>query len=154
MRQNLLRVLHVVAVGLWVGGAGMFNVLAAGVFPTFQDVVKTAPSDRTANVAIVPSGTSAEDQDRLASALAGAVVGPMFPKYFALQLTCGIVVTVTAGAWRTVDAKGRWRFLLAVLALLSVAVGGWISTIVSQLRLARFVCSQRRLHRRPHRGRD
>ncbi|QEL14553.1 glycerol-3-phosphate 1-O-acyltransferase PlsY [Limnoglobus roseus] len=148
MRQNLLRVLHVVAAGLWVGGAGFFNFVAApSIFDTFKGVVQTAPSDRTANMAIVPSAPGATPEqiaklhDDLGRALAGAAVGPIFPKYFAMQLVCAVVVLATAWTWRNTDPttnKHRLRFLLALMASLSVAAGWWISDVVSRLRLARF----------------
>lgn len=140
MRQSLLRVLHVVAAGIWVGAAGFFNfVTAPSLFATFETVVQTSPSDRTAHVPIVPDGTSAEMRKSLASALAGAAVGPVFPKYFALQLACAVIVFATASTWRK-ERPGRHklRFHLAFAALVAVAAGWWISSVVTQLRLARF----------------
>jgi acyl-phosphate glycerol 3-phosphate acyltransferase len=141
MRQNLLRVLHVVAAGVWVGAAGFFNfVTAPSLFATFEQVVATAPSDRTANVPIVPPGTPDEVRKNLGSALAGAAVGPVFPKYFALQLACAVVVLATAWAWRAEPPVGRnrVRVQLAVAAVAAVAAGWWVSDVVSKLRLARF----------------
>lgn len=140
MRQAILRVVHVVAAGVWVGAAGFFNfVTAPSLFSTFEAVVQTAPSDRTAHVPIVPPGTTAEERKNLASALAGAAVGPIFPKYFALQLACAVAVLATAWTWRK-ESPGRHklRVQLAFAAFASVAAGWWISAVVSRLRLARF----------------
>ncbi len=140
MRQSLLRVLHVVAAGIWVGAAGFFNfVTAPSLFATFENVVQTSPSDRTAHVPIVPEGTPVEIRKNLSSALAGAAVGPVFPKYFALQLACAVIVFATASTWRKEPPdRHKLRFQLAFAALASVAAGWWISSVVSQLRLARF----------------
>ena len=140
MRQSLLRVLHVVAAGVWVGAAGFFNfVTAPSLFATFEQVVQSAPSDRTAHVPIVPEGTGAESRKNLASALAGASVGPIFPKYFALQLGCAVIVLATAWTWRKEPGRRHQvRMPLAFVALVSVAAGAWISDVVSRLRLARF----------------
>ena len=140
MRRSLLRVLHVVAAGIWVGAAGFFNfVTAPSLFATFENVVQTSPSDRTAHLPIVPEGTSVEARKKLASALAGAAVGPVFPKYFVLQLVCAVIVFATAWTWRKeLPGRHKLRFQLAFAALASVAAGWWISSVVSQLRLARF----------------
>ena len=55
MRQPILRVLHVLALGLWFGGAAFFNFVAAPpIFQSFEKVVNTNPSDRTAYQTIIP----------------------------------------------------------------------------------------------------
>jgi acyl phosphate:glycerol-3-phosphate acyltransferase len=140
MRQGLLRTLHIAAVGIWVGAAGFFNfVTAPSLFTTFEQVVATSPSDRTANVPIVPAELPAAQRKQLASALAGAGVGPVFPKYFALQLVASILVAGTAYTWRREPARRHsLRWLLSLAAFASVVVGWWISSVVSELRLARF----------------
>ncbi|MBX3401669.1 MAG: glycerol-3-phosphate 1-O-acyltransferase PlsY [Gemmataceae bacterium] len=140
MRQTILRVVHVVAVGVWVGAAGFFNfVVAPSLVATYPNVVKTAPSDRTAFVPIVPPGATEADRDNLGLALFGAGVGPIFPKLFALQLVCGVLAFATAWTWRKESpGRHRLRVQLAFAALASVGAGWWISDVVSRLRLARF----------------
>ena len=146
MRDALVRGLHVLALGLWVGGAGFFNFVTAPViFESFKGVVETAPSDRTAGVPIVPEKLAGEDREtakaNLASALGGAAVGPVFPKYFAMQAVCGAIALITALSWwnaeggRTVH---RRRVVVIALAAITVAVGWPISNYVSELRLHRF----------------
>lgn len=140
MRQAILRVVHVVAAGVWVGAAGFFNfVVAPSLVATYPNVVKTAPSDRTAFVPIVPSNATEAERDNLGLALFGAGVGPIFPKLFATQLACGVLVFATAWTWRK-EPPGRHklRVQLAFAALASVGAGWWISDVVSRLRLARF----------------
>jgi hypothetical protein len=142
MRDALVRGLHVLALGLWFGGAGFFNfVTAPSIFESFKEVVQTAPSDRTAGIAIVPPGTSDEAKNNLASALGGAAVGPVFPKYFAMQAVCGLVALLTALSWWTAEGGRkvhRRRVYLIALAVLTVAAGWPISDYVSELRLHRF----------------
>src|SRR5205085_3591262 len=91
MRDTLVRVLHVLALGLWFGGTTFFNAVAApAIFETFKAVVNTSPSDRTAYQQIVPSNADPERMKELSSALAGAAVGPLFPRLFVLQAVCGV----------------------------------------------------------------
>jgi hypothetical protein len=142
MRDTLVRGLHVLALGLWFGGAAFFNsVTAPAIFEAFKEVVFTSPSDRTAYQQIVPPNADAEQMKDLASALAGAAVGRVFPDYFAMQAVCGVIALVTALSWWKGEGGRkvhRWRVYLIAAGLLTVAVGWAISNHVSELRLARF----------------
>jgi glycerol-3-phosphate acyltransferase PlsY len=87
MRETIVRGLHILALGLWFGGAAFFNfVTAPTIFDSFKQVVDENPSSRTANETILDkSKTKDEDEfnerkKSLASALAGSAVGPVFPK--------------------------------------------------------------------------
>jgi hypothetical protein len=141
MRQVILRGLHVLALGMWFGGAGFFNFLAAPpIFASFKQVVNAGPSDRTAQETIIPADASQERKDALASALAGSAVGPVFPRYFAMQAVCGLLALVTALGWWNAEGKvHRWRMYVIAIAVLTVAIGWPISNYVSELRLLRFV---------------
>lgn len=142
MRETLVRGLHVLALGLWFGGAGFFNfVTAPTIFESFKEVVGTAPSDRTAGVPIGPPGATDKQKENLANALAGSAVGPVFPKYFATQAVCGLVALVTALSWWGAEGGRkvhRRRVVVIVLGLVTVAVGWPISNYVSELRPQRF----------------
>lgn len=137
-RRLALRMAHLLAVGFWFG-SGTFFVFVATVpiFDSFAEVVKTQPNSRTANVRIVPEGTSEKQRDQLANGLAGAAVGPIFPRFFLLSAVCGWVALWSAWAWN-VGAIGRWRFRLCALAALGVAIGWPLSMYVSDLRIERF----------------
>ncbi len=139
MRPTALKALHLLAVGLWVGGAAFFNfVTAPTVFDTFKHVVDAGPSDRTAHQRIIRSDASEDDRRALASALAGSAVGPVFPKYFAWQGACGGVALLTAAAWWKLGGVHRWRVVVVGAAVVCVA-GGWpLAEAVTELRLARF----------------
>lgn len=143
MRDTVVRGLHVLALGLWFGGAAFFNFgTAPAVFASFKEVVANSPSDRTAGVPIVPATASDKEKDALANALAGSAVGPVFPRYFAMQLVCGVVALVTALSWWKLGGVHRWRGIVVVAALVSVAIGSPISDEVSRLRPLRFVSDE------------
>lgn len=141
-RVTLLRAFHVAAVGWWFGAAAFFNYMAAlPIFRSFAEVVATQPNNRTAQFKILPDGSSDADREALASALAGAAVAPLFPRYFLLATLCSLVVAATAYGFRLMDPAvriHRWRFWLAVVAAALVA-GGWpLSEYVSRLSADRW----------------
>ena len=141
MRYTVLKGMHVVALGIWVGAAGFFNFgTAPAIFASFKSVVNDGPSDRTANVRIVPDDATQETKNALASALAGSAVGPVFPIYFMLQTICAGVALVTALSWWSAEPRrlNRTRVVILGLAALTVAVAWPISLHVSELRLERF----------------
>jgi acyl-phosphate glycerol 3-phosphate acyltransferase len=146
MRQPILRGLHVVALGLWFGGAAFFNFIAAvPIFRSFEQVVHTGPSDRTAGETIIAPDASEERKKALASALAGSAVGPVFPRYFAMQSVCGLVALATALSWWSAEGGRkvhRWRVILIALGVATVAIGWPLSNYVSELRLERFSSDQ------------
>jgi hypothetical protein len=119
------------------GSALFFNFLAApALFRSFAEVVEQAPSDRTAQEALLPADADSSRRAALASALAGAAVGPLFPLYFALQVGGGFVVVIALGRLAPVWGRGARRawWLAAILSLI-----GWgLSGEVSRLRLERF----------------
>ena len=134
MRLPLLRGLHLLSLGLWFGGTAFFSFAAApAIFASFGQVVAESPSDRTANLNIVPPGTDDNGKKALASSLAGAAVGPVFPKFFAMQAAAGVVALATGLG---LHAR-RWR-LMSLAAGLGMIVIGWpISQKVSEVRLLR-----------------
>ncbi len=145
MRDTVVRGLHVLALGLWFGGAAFFNFAAApAIFESFKQVVSNSPSDRTAGETILDKSKSKDEDDlkkreaALASALAGSAVGPVFPRYFGMQIVCGIIALVTALSWWKFGGIHRWRGIIVTAAVVTVAIGWPISEEVSRLRLERF----------------
>jgi acyl phosphate:glycerol-3-phosphate acyltransferase len=107
--QTLSRVLHVLALGLWVGGGVMFSfVVAPSVFATLE-----APQ-------------------------AGAIVAPIFPPYFAIQGVCGLVAVATAASWANRGKVHRCRFVVICLAMILVLASWPIARAVAELRVARY----------------
>jgi hypothetical protein len=139
MRDTIVRGLHILALGLWFGGAAFFNFGAAtAIFASFKEVVYAGRSDRTAGETIIPADASDERKNALASALAGAAVGPVFPRYFAMQAVCGAVALLTAFSWWRFGRVHQVRVVVVALALTTVLIGWPISDEVSALRALRF----------------
>lgn len=139
MCDTIVRGLHVLALGMWFGGAAFFNFgTALPIFDSFERVVKDGPSDRTANQTIIAPDAGDQKKDDLAKALAGAAVGPVFPRYFAMQAVCGAIALLTALRWWKMGCVHHWRVIILALAVAAVAAGWPISEEVSRLRLERF----------------
>ncbi|MCE9566752.1 MAG: glycerol-3-phosphate 1-O-acyltransferase PlsY [Planctomycetes bacterium] len=141
-RQTILRGVHLLALGLWFGGAAFFNFAAApAIFDSFKQVVNAGPSDRTAGMTIIPADAPDEQKTALASALFGAAVGPVFPRYFGMQAVCGVIALITAMSWYKAPcacAIHRRRVHVIGLALLTVVIAFPLSNYVSELRVLRF----------------
>ncbi|QDU22458.1 DUF4149 domain-containing protein [Urbifossiella limnaea] len=134
-----LKSLHVLALGLWVGGAAFFNfVTAPTIFESFKQVVEAGPSDRTAFQPLGRPGADAKDKAALANALAGSAVGPVFPRYFLWQLVCGAVALTTAAAWWRLGGVHRWRVVVIGGAVVCVSAGWPLSDAITRLRVQRF----------------
>jgi acyl-phosphate glycerol 3-phosphate acyltransferase len=144
MRQSALKMLHVLAVGTWFGGAMFFSFVAApAIFASFEEVVNDGPSDRTAHRTIIPAGASDIEKRALANALAGSAVGPVFPRFFLMQAVSGAVALATALSWWNSERRtlNRVRVVVLALALLGVVLGWPLSEQVSRLRVERFTAS-------------
>ncbi|MBO0700753.1 MAG: glycerol-3-phosphate acyltransferase, partial [Zavarzinella sp.] len=140
MFRTLARAIHVLSLGLWFGAVVMFDFVVAPTefFEAFPAVVASAPSDRTANLPLAPGATE-EQKKQLATALAGAAVGPVFPKSFRLQAVCAALSLITAlGWWSSPGRVNRWRVIVLGLAAAAVAVGWPLSAYLSGLRAQRF----------------
>ncbi|MEZ6142706.1 MAG: glycerol-3-phosphate acyltransferase [Zavarzinella sp.] len=134
MNRSLSRSIHVMALGLWFGSGVMFNLISApSIFRSFEEVVQTAPNDRTVGIDITANGT-AEQKKALSSALAGAAVGPIFPKYFILHAVCAGLALITAYSMRH---HGNFRWIIIAAGNLTVWAGWLISGKVADLRLER-----------------
>lgn len=140
MLRTTSRALHLLALASWFGSALFFNFLAAPViFRTFKEVVQTAPNDRTANLPLLVNGSETE-QAKLASGLAGAAVGPLFPIYFGLQSICVAVAFFTAFGWwyrGTGRPVERGRLVVLGMAGIATAISVPVSQYVTQLRTER-----------------
>ena len=93
MRPTLLKSIHLLALGLWFGGAAFFNFgTATTIFASFKEVVAHSPSDRTAHLDIVPDWEPAEERrGELASALGRVGGGAGLSRSILLmQLICAI----------------------------------------------------------------
>jgi acyl-phosphate glycerol 3-phosphate acyltransferase len=128
------KMIHVLVLGLWFGSNFFFSLVATPVIFSSFARVNNDPGRR---LPFLKETFTQED----ASRLAGLAVGPIFPWYFMLQGTCGVVALVTAAAWMTGSLSApvhRLRFNLLALALMTVFVGLLIAARVEGLRAARF----------------
>jgi acyl phosphate:glycerol-3-phosphate acyltransferase len=139
MLDFLHRALHILALGIWLGSIVFFNLLAAPtIFASFRELAKSEPSDRTAHITI-NAGLNDTQKEQLGNALAGAAVGPIFPKFFLLQSVCGFVVALTALGWcRTPRRLNRWRFCCALIAWSLPVFASHVADKVAGLRVARY----------------
>lgn len=142
MRQSLIRCVHLLALSLLFGGTAFFSLAAApAIFAAFEAVVNEGPSDRTAHQRLIAPDAEPQAKKDLASALAGAAVGPIFPRLYMMQAVCVVIGLTTAWAWRK-DAvyprAARYRLLLLVLTAGLVATGWLLSSYLAELRPQRF----------------
>jgi hypothetical protein len=137
--QTMSKVIHLLAVGLWFGSAIFFNFLAAPAMnQSFKQAITTAPNDRTAHLPIT-NGLQPDQIDSLASALFGTAVGPLFPRFFAIQGLCTVLGLITAFRWWSREGRvHRLRVIFLLFAVLLVAISWPLSQHVSELRLDRF----------------
>jgi hypothetical protein len=99
-------------------------------FPVPEEMKKEPPSAKFPSPLRLEQGTRA----------AGLAVSPLFPWYYAIQIACALVATLTAVGWCLSLGKGpllRTRAVLLAVALLTVAVGWWLEGVVSALRVPR-----------------
>jgi acyl phosphate:glycerol-3-phosphate acyltransferase len=132
---QLGKIIHVLAVGLWFGGAAFFTLIAAPAifFDGYGRLVKATAEWP----AWFPGSFNAD----MANQLAGFAVAPIFPRFFLLQGICGLLAIVLALAWTRAEPlvkMHRIRFLFLALALLTVMVGWPLAQKVTELRAARY----------------
>jgi hypothetical protein len=139
---------HVLALGLWFGTVVFFTVTGVILFQTFEKI-SALPADARPVWFPLPAAFEREPfSDRFPDPLrkeqgsraAGAVVGPLFPWYFGIQVVCALVALATALGWsraRPGERVHRLRTLVLLLALLGVGAGWGLEIKVSQLRGSR-----------------
>jgi hypothetical protein len=111
-------------------------------FTTFAEISRAEAKDRPAWFPVAPlydqpsPGPPLPDPLRLeqGSRAAGALVGPFFPIFFALQAGCAVVALVSAAALGLSGGARKARFGVLLLAALGVGVGWWLERVVHDLR--------------------
>jgi hypothetical protein len=143
---SVVKIVHVLAVGLWFG-AGLFFTFAVAplLFITFEKETATPPAERPFWLPAPPElEKSAKDpmfpaplRKEQGSRIAGTAVGPIFFPYYILQAVCGALCLLTALVWYGAGALHRRRVVVLLLALAGVAAGWWIEREVEALRTKR-----------------
>jgi acyl-phosphate glycerol 3-phosphate acyltransferase len=133
---TLAKILHVLALGLWFGMTIFFTfVVAFSLFGTFDHLAQLPATERDRQ-------PFASDFDKTkATQVAGIAISPLFTWYYRLAAGCGLVATILALAWARAHPTcrvHRWRAIVLVLALATVAAGWWLADKVNELRLARY----------------
>jgi hypothetical protein len=132
---TLAKVLHVLALGLWFGMTIFFTFFVAfSLFGTFERLAELPATERDRQPFV------ADFDKTKGSQVAGIAISPLFAWYFRLAAGCGLVATIPALAWArgSTCRVARWRAIVLVLALATVAVGWWLADKVNELRLARY----------------
>jgi glycerol-3-phosphate acyltransferase PlsY len=134
--NQLCKTVHVMSLGLWFGSAAFFIlVVTTSIFHTFETVATEHPRQTwfplSGNFPL-PDGPKEQG-----SRAAGYVVGPLFGRFFLLQLICGLLAAATCLNWPKThphERVHRLRAWLVVAALLTVVIGWLIEQKVVELR--------------------
>lgn len=103
MLNQFIRVVHVLAIGIWAGTCVLFNgVVALKLVWYFQQL----PANPTPGLADVTAP--------VATRMFGELIATIFPAYFTIQAICGVLAAVTS--WRLAHlAMERWERIRAIL---------------------------------------
>jgi putative copper export protein len=127
--MTVLKMVHVLALGLWVGAMTFFS------FFTALPLIRKLPENVKAPNHWLHLST---EQDGIR--LAGESLEIIFDRYFPYQVACGVVALLTAFVW--FNAEGWVHKLRAGLLVVAVvlAVTNWLylAPQVSQARTARY----------------
>jgi glycerol-3-phosphate acyltransferase PlsY len=158
----LIRIVHVLAVGLWFGSAVFFSFpVALSLFGTLEGEARKPASERSVWFPLPdhfdkdpqswkqPDTAGASkplfaDAEQLrkdqGTRAAGVAISPMFDAYFLVQGVCSLLALLTAVVWwNAVPGRGlhRARVVVLLLASLTVAAGLPLEQKVSKLRVER-----------------
>ena len=124
MVRSWFKVVHLAALAIWTGSAFFFTfIAAASVFGYFAKAAGDPPP-----------GLTGLTRD-LGRRMAGGVVGEMLPKYFALQVVCGLLAVAAATVSPAFGPRPeRVRRALLIAALLLV-VANWQVVLPQTVRL-------------------
>lgn len=127
--EVILRMVHVLTLGLWFGAVTFFSFFTA--IPII---------DRMQNFASESGNWLRLEGKREGTRLAGEVLDPVFAQYFPLQVACGVVALLTALCW--VSRPGTLPKVrvgaIAVALLLAVVNLLLLAPRVHRLRLDRY----------------
>jgi hypothetical protein len=139
---SLVKVVHVLALGLWFGGIVCFSFVGLSLFETFGQETAKPTEERPYWLPVPhqlePAAPSARFPTPLrkeqGSRIAGTAVGPMFDPYYLAQLACGGLAMLTCLAFGQTGRVNRVRGFVLTLALIGAFVGWWLDGRVQELR--------------------
>lgn len=161
--HQVTKLAHVLSMGLWFGMSIFFTfVVAVGLFTDLEETAQEEkrpvwfPLSEEFDKSKFTSGKTEQMRNLMKRAndtpktavirreqgtrASGAIIAPLFDKYFLLQAICGVIAVVTAFSWswsRFPQKAHKIRSWILLLALISVAVGWWMEMKVSELRKPR-----------------
>jgi hypothetical protein len=109
-------------------------------------VATAAAKEQPSWLAVPPEFTKSPPSDKfpnpltkeIGSRIGGEAVGPIFPWYYGIQAVCGVLALATALGWYWLPgqtgALRKLRVVVLLLALVTVAIGGWMEGVVHELR--------------------
>jgi hypothetical protein len=130
------KVIHVLALGLWFGTVVFFIIVTLTIFQTLQTYGEVSFNDRPSWLPLPHQFTKESG-----TTLAGEIVAPIFPFYFLIQGTCGLLVLITSlGFTRTERDRRvhRWRFYVVTLAVLTIVIAWPLNNRIHELRVQRY----------------
>ncbi len=130
---KLARIVHVLTVGFWFGGAAFFTFVATPlIFQSYEGMVENHNSTKPE---WMPAVTKLQ-----ASQLAGSAVSPIFPWYFLLQGACGLLALATTfriGSGKPFSRLETWRLGILAAGVVTVLIAFPLSQKIDALRAAR-----------------
>lgn len=145
MMAGLLRTLHVLSLGLCLGTLVFFTLMGIVLFSTWERISAMPAKDRPLWLPVPEVLEKARASEKFpdplrkeqGSRIAGAVVGPLFPWYYGIQVATLGIATITAISWIGQRRIGRLRILVLGVALFGGLAGMALEQKVEDLRVPR-----------------
>lgn len=105
----IIRIVHLLAVGTWVGGIVFFSFFTA--LPIIG---------RMRELATTPGNWLGLTTEQQGTRVAGEALDVVFARYFPFQVICGVIAVLTAAVWVTTPGgvnRARFAFLCLGLGL-------------------------------------
>jgi acyl-phosphate glycerol 3-phosphate acyltransferase len=141
--NNLIKVIHVLALGLWFGTAVFFSfVVGLTLFAQMDQLVQrdTSPEWFTVTERFYLDDDKIKGRYEYGTRIAGQLISPMFDWYFLIQGLCGFLAVATAWGWQyafPAQKIHRRRVTVLLLAVATVVIGWPLERHVSELRHVR-----------------
>jgi acyl-phosphate glycerol 3-phosphate acyltransferase len=137
---TLIKVVHLLALGLWFGSIVFFSLVAAPLLFQGFESEAAKPADQRPSWFPLPEAFArdAETRKEQGTRAAGAAVAPLFDWYFPLQGVCGLLAVATALSFSgPPEWAHRWRSYLLIAGVITVVAGWPLERKISDLRQAR-----------------
>jgi hypothetical protein len=124
-----LRMIHFLALGLWVGASAFFSFCTAlPIIGRMRDLAQT------------PGNWLGLTDEKQGTRIAGEALDVVFARYFPFQVACGTIALLTAAFWFTSPGlvnKARFAFIALGVGLATLNLT-WLAPQVHTARLQRY----------------